>query len=372
MDRRNFLKALWVLAIPSYAMAEKVITTRDGITLTIQETISAKSPDKNSDELWEFIKGKIEPKDEDSLWKLMEEKWKLDKNKVKKWKEVDVEKNNLTNSQKYNKTKNNIWEIELSFFSEFFWVKTEDDFVKKVIEIQEDLWIKPEFRDWIIWVSTLKWIYIKHYSKNIDNLPLEIKKRLSIYSDMKLYSWIKSALSWKLEVFNNNTFYWDSIWINIKWTYINENLNWKVAQNIPEKINKIEFVNIWWKSVLLFYVKGNLEVATYVSPWLYTWEKRTPKLKTTWKLEPHKLHISSEYPKIKDEKWNVTKKWWAVMPYATHIDWAIWIHWTDWKLDWNPASSWCIRTWLYYIEHIHNLVKKLWVQNVQIDTRKIY
>ena len=372
MNRRNFLKTLWILTIaPTYAMAERVITTKDGISLTVQDTISTKSTDKKPDELWKFIEEKVNPQNEDSLWKLIEEKWilKQDNPKVK---EPNKEKENITNIQKYDKSKNNIWVIELDFFSDFFWIKTEDEFVKKVTELQKEFWAKTEHSDWIIWASTLKWIYIKHYSKNIDKLPLEIKKRLEIYTDMKWYSLVKSALSWKLDAFNNKIFYWDSIWINVKWTYINENLNWKVPQTIQEKINKIEFINIWWKSILLFYVKGNLEVATYVSPWLYTWEKRTPKLKTTWKLQPHKLHISSEYPKIKDDKWLVIKKWWAVMPYATHIDWSIWIHWTDWKLDWNPASSWCIRTWLYYIEHIHNLVKRLWIQNVQIDTNKIY
>lgn len=89
------------------------------------------------------------------------------------------------------------------------------------------------------------------------------------------------------------------------------------------------------------------------------------------KKTPDKHHYSTEYPKV-DIKKKIFEKWWAVMPYAVHIDWKEWIHWSDWTINGNLASHGCIRTPLFYVKEIHEKVKELWIENVLIDTTWIY
>jgi hypothetical protein len=183
------------------------------------------------------------------------------------------------------------------------------------------------------------------------------------------YSKKPKALYRKLDVFSTNTYYGKDVWINKEWTLINENLFWKVPDFIDEKINKIIVSKIDGKNVLSFYVDGELFLATYVSPGLL--DHQTSRLKTIWKKAPDILHYSTEYPKVDIEK-KIFEKWWAVMPYAVHIDWKEWIHWSDWPINWNLASHGCVRTPLFYVKEIHEKVGELWINNVLIDTTWIY
>ncbi len=171
-----------------------------------------------------------------------------------------------------------------------------------------------------------------------------------------LYKW--------LNIFSYMTYYW-------RWnkepkenTFINQDLFWLVPQNIDQKINKILVYKLNNKFILAFYINWNLHLSTFVSPW--TLNNKTPKLNTFWQKNPDLYHTSSKHP----VKW--WKKWWAIMPYAVHVDWSIWLHWSDWQIDWLSHSHWCIRVPLFYIDEIYNQVSKLWIKNVLIDTKNIY
>lgn len=244
-----------------------------------------------------------------------------------------------------------------------------DVFVNKVNELQSNLSIK---KDWLIWPGTLKSIYLNYYIYEQDKLNNEAKKRLDIYKDMEWYNEIDWVLNWSLDPFSKKTFLWNDIWINIPWTYINENVSDLFPENINNVSNLITFKNINWKTAVAFYINWKLELATFWSPWIDDGKHSTPKVYTKWQRSPSKLHYSTDYPEKKAPSWKIISKWWAVMPYAVHVDWPVWIHWSDSKIDWNPRSHWCVRLWLYYVEHIYEMIKKLWVSNVIIDTRNIY
>lgn len=259
-----------------------------------------------------------------------------------------------------------VWRNEINTFNNFFFWTSEVDsntFTNKVIELQREFWVN---QDGILWPITLRNIYLNHYSKNIGILNSETKKRLEIYQDMLWYKNRKWALYSKLNTFNLESYYGKNMWLNIPWTYINEKLVWVFPENLSRKEKLITFKNVDGKSALAFYIDGKLELATFSSPWRTSGRAFTPKLNTNWQRNPSKLHFSSSYPKTD------TNEWWAVMPYAVHIDWPIWIHGSDGRIDWTPASAWCIRVWLYYMEYLHSRVNQLWIRNVRIDTRNIY
>ncbi len=270
---------------------------------------------------------------------------------------------------KYERSLWSVWKKEIDFFNKFFELWDIKQFLIKVENLQEEFGFIWKSSDWILWPASLKQIYIEYYSKNQDKLDVEIKKRLSIYNEMLWYKKNKKAKSWKLDVFSTNTYYAKDVWINKENTFINENLFWKVPDSIDEKINKIIVSKIEGKNVLSFYVEGELYLATYVSPGLL--DHKTSRLKTIWKKHPDMHHYSSEYPEVNIKK-KIFEKWWAVMPYAVHIDWKEWIHWSDWPINGNPASHGCIRTPLFYVREIHEKVKELWIKNVIIDTTWIY
>lgn len=323
----------------------------------------------------------------DSLY-IEEQKWNVDKilNHTNNEPQVDYRNNTLrpnknynfvpksdnlsinSNTENYKKSIEFIWEKEIINFLWFFWIN-EDLFTAKVIEIQKSFWIK---QDWVIWPETLKNIYLKYYIYNQDKLTPESKNRISIYLDMEKYKYVSWAKSSSFNVFNNNTYFWDDLWVNLPWTYINEQLVNKIPHTISENVNKIIFSNINGKTVLAFYVNWKLELATFATPWENNNKHSSPKIYTTWKLSPDMLHTSSEYPESKNINGIMTQKWGAVMPYAVHIDWWVWIHWSDSKIDWFDHSHWCIRVPLFFQEFIYRKVKSLWYQNVIIDTRNVY
>lgn len=185
---------------------------------------------------------------------------------------------------------------------------------------------------------------------------------------MLWYSKKNWALASKLDVFHINDYYGDKVWLNKYWTFINENLIWKIPENMNGIGHKIIISKLDTKKVLSFYVDGKLYLATYVSPWLP--QHKTPKLKTNGKLKPDKFHTSSEYPEINKSKNG--SKWWAVMPYAVHIDGWVRVHGSDSRIDGNLASHWCIRTPLFYVKEIYEKVAQLWIDKVMIDTTWIY
>lgn len=270
---------------------------------------------------------------------------------------VDFDKLNI-----YEKSFLLAWEREIETFKNFFWVSdNHDDFVKKVREIQ---W----WWDWILWPKTLRKLYFEYYSKKIDKMDFETKKRWKIYNEMLWYEKISWALYSFLDVFHVNDYYWKYLWINKDGTFINENLFWKIPNEIKTKTPKIIISKLWKKRYLAFYINWRLFLATYVSPWFEM--NKTNKVIKHWDRYPDKYHISSLYPTLEESKnWKV---WWFVMPYAVHVDGAIWIHGSDSRIDWNLQSHGCIRTPLLYMKEIFEKVKELWVENVVIDTTGIY
>lgn len=290
--------------------------------------------------------------------------------------EVKTEVNDLLlleNIKKYEKSVVLVWEREVQFFIKFFNILGEkevlaNNFVKMLQIIQTNFKIPLKLQDWILQASILKKIYIEYYSKVPEKLDHESKKRLNIYNEMLWYEKKQWAITSKFDVFLINEYYGDKVWLNKYWTLINEKLIWKIPENINEVGHKIIISKLDKKKILTFYVNGKLYLATYVSPWLL--KHKTPKLKTNGKIKPDKYHTSSEYPEVKKKKkW---RKWWAVMPYAVHIDWWVRIHGSSWRIDGNLASHWCIRTPLFYVKEIYEKVTQLWINNVMIDTTWIY
>jgi len=284
----------------------------------------------------------------------------------------------VKNNKKYEKSISSVWKREVDFFTKFFSLSDNnntDDFTNEIKSLQKEFGFPIKSQDWVLWPVTLKQIYLEYYSKHHDKLDAEIKKRLYIYNEMLWYLEYPKALYKKLDVFSTNTYYGKDVWINKEWTLINENLFWKVPDFIDKKINKIIILKINGKNVLNFYVDWELYLATYVSPWLVDY--KTPSLNKVWDKNPDKYHTSSLYPEVKLKSKNQeieegVKIGWAVMPYAVHIDLWIWIHWSDWTINWNPASHGCVRTPIFYVKEIHKKVKELWIKNVIIDTTGIY
>ena len=272
---------------------------------------------------------------------------------------------------KINRTIELIWEIEYNNFLDFFWIRSYE-FVKKVKEIQEKNWLK---KDWIIWPKTLEIIYKNYYKKNLENCNKEIQKRWKIYLEMKQYSkkysrWIKPNLA-HLNVFSRMFYYWDkSLWINIKNTAINKKLFWKVPENIEYKWDKIIIQNIWWKTTLSFYRNWELKVLTYITPW-----KLSTKSFSNRKIIRKKI-ITDKYHTSRNDK-----RTGAIMPYWIFV-WGrwIWIHWSDHKINWKPASGWCYRVPAVYQTELYKYINNWnddWNLNwfnwkLIIDIKKIY
>lgn len=279
---------------------------------------------------------------------------------------------NLENKKKLEKSILSIWEREVLFFMNFFDIKDDDKkidtFVSKVEVLQKEFNFSQKSIDGVLWSLTLRDIYLKYYQKNLDKLWIEQKKRLDIYNEMLWYNKKSWALYKKLDPFNYMTYYWKWSLLNELWTFISKDLIWKIPQNIKENKNIIIVSSLEWKKILSFYVDWILYLASYVSPW--TLNHKTQKVNTNWIRNPDLYHTSSEYPESsKSKTW---KKWWAIMPYAVHVDGGVWIHWSDWIIDWSPHSHWCIRVPLFYVKEIFEKVKELWIKEVSIDTRNIY
>lgn len=325
-----------------------------------------------------FIDEYLYEKGKEIIFSVFEEEFK------KIWISNQNEGDNLSEFEKYIWSKeellkdielqdsiNSSWKEEVSFFIDFFGMGNYFQFEQKVKEIQEKYNLK---QDCILWGETLKQVYLNYYKWEKKKLPDFILYRLNIYKEMSLYkSKNEKALVEKLNIFKHETYYWRWKWENIKNTFINENLEWKVRKNLGNWKNTIIFSQIDWKSVLTFYEKWNLLIATYVSPWTTNWHS-TPKWVFKWERNLDMYHISSTYPKW---KWKtkeeiIKNSWGAIMPYAIHVVGDVRIHWSDWQINWDPQSHWCIRAPLFYIRELHMKVEKIWKDNISIDTRNIY
>ena len=159
----------------------------------------------------------------------------------------------------------------------------------------------------------------------------------------------------------NTQIYWRNLPKNIPWTFIQQGL-WNIK--FPEKVEtneaQIYVSKINWKVILRFYIDWKLDTACYVSPWRYS--RRTPAVNKYPDRDLDIDHISL---------WK--ERAWAVMPYAIHVIWWVWIHWSTGIIDWKPHSHGCIRTWLFFIKHIYDTLNERWLwKKVKINTKGIY
>ncbi|NUJ97533.1 L,D-transpeptidase [Candidatus Gracilibacteria bacterium] len=261
---------------------------------------------------------------------------------------------------------------EVSFFIDFFGIGNYFQFEQKVKEIQVKYGCE---KDGTLGGETLKQIYLNYYKGEEKNkLPDFILYRLNIYEEMSLYkSKNKKALAGKLNIFKYETYYGKGEGENTNNTFINENLEGKVRKNLGNGKNTIIFSQIDGKSVLTFYEKGNLLIATYVSPGT-TNGHSTPKGVFKGERNLDMYHISSTYPKGKGKtKEEIIKNsGGAIMPYAIHVVGDVRIHGSDGQINGEPQSHGCIRAPLFYIRELHMKVEKIGKDNISIDTRNIY
>ncbi len=261
------------------------------------------------------------------------------------------------------------WIQEVEFFIEYFKIdKNNPDFPtlfkEKVKELQTNLKFSKKDTDWCLWDNTMTQIYLNHYIPNYSKITnLDIKTRIDTFKEMQWYKNVKWALYKWLNVFKYMTYYWKDTQTHLEWTYINTELSWVVPEKLDTNESKIIVSTINWKAVLAFYVEWNLYTLTYVSPGLWNFTPR--KYYKSWSLAPNMYRTSGSYPEAKNWK----PKWWAVMPYAFHIDGWILGHWSDGTINWEKQSHWCIRIPLYYVRWIYYKLQEIWYKNVAIDLR---
>ena len=272
--------------------------------------------------------------------------------------------NSLAESEKF------VWKGEIEFFINHFWIDIEE-FYNNVSTIQQEAGLDI---DGILWPDTLKHIYKSYYSE-LNNLPHEmtIKRYLSDYFDgYNKHKNKQLQLSWLRSPFSKKYFYWEWVWENISWTYINQNLanffesNWE--QPWDSSLN-------WWNSIqiernsagkyyLALYVDWELKVLTYVSPG--TSQHKTPQNTYNPVRGLRKYNVSWSYPET------AYQRGWAIMPMSYQIDeWgAIFGH--IWDVNGNWLSHWCIRTPALYQYAIYSILDNFDFQNFAVKVWKLY
>ncbi len=255
---------------------------------------------------------------------------------------------------KYNRSIELIWNNEILYFSNHFWIKTKEEFVQQIKNIQNLYWLN---QDWILWEKTLKIIYIHIYSKNISILPLDIKLRYKEYIEMENYK--PRDKNWKLiypnhipNVFNKNFYYWHLGTVNIPGTFIDKSLYNIVDKKINKKDNLVFLEKVNNKFIVKVYINWKLKLASYTSPWnpYLNWAINTPSWNfiSTW---ASKYWIS--WAKI---------SMWAPMPDAVHINMPkySWIFCHAWNVDWRKRSHGCVRLPKKYSKWMYEIFRKYW------------
>lgn len=275
--------------------------------------------------------------------------------------QVEMILSNTLESPEYEKTLWNIWASEMNFLISYFGKPSGVKFWEIIQELKEVYHIETGLENGIITSKWLKNIYLQVYMPNREKLDFERLKRLEIYEDMLGYQKRPKALSRKLDPFAYNTYYgkWSSV--NVENTFVSQDLMWVVPNELLNPETKIIIGKVGEKVALMFYIEGRLHLATYVSPGT---GRRTPRVALYGERNAAMLHYSSKYP--------TKTNGWAVMPYATHITWPIWMHGSDDVIDGTPRSHGCIRTPLFYVKEVYEQVSKLGKENVLIDTKGIY
>jgi hypothetical protein len=121
-------------------------------------------------------------------------------------------------------------------------------------------------------------------------------------------------------------------------------------------------LNRYWNFFVAVYVNWKLDLLSYISPWsdFIKWWIKTK----TWNYistYADKYHISWAKDSIKE-----TNNWleWAIMPYAVHVTWWIYVH--AWYVTWKRKSHWCIRLPILYAKGLYEIFNKNWNINWSI------
>lgn len=291
--------------------------------------------------------------------------------------QTKVETNN--SSEKINTSIKFIWEEEVANFQQIFWVKSENEFAKKVLEIQNRS-SKLE-KDWVIWPATLEFIYVNYYSK-MNNLPKSIKDRLEVYNYLNDYPGRNEKTVWLFNVIRDtNYYYWKNSGFNIPWTYFNEKLYKNINRlNLDSGFYNWNSIQIWktfdWQHFIAIFVNGNLKVLSYATVWK-DWHF-SPQNETHTIEFLKKNYISWSWPKRDDSEvwsdWKPLWNWWAVMPYAIEVKQESWIYihmrkfWNAWS--WGTAGCYWVPP--KYQKAIFDILEKNWKNKFRIKILNLY
>lgn len=291
----------------------------------------------------------------------------------------------LSSSQKIEKTIYNIWREEFKFFLDFFGLewRSYQDIVNYIERLQE--WFgytkisqdSTKRVDWEIGAWTLQNIYLRYYATS-QNLPHFIQHRLDIFNEMSRYADNprNHHIKWLLHpttvpnIFSKVYYFWEIWGQNKPNTFVNQELstyidNWEIPYSLGVSKNTIVVSKIYGKFYLAVYLNGLLTLATYCSPWdpnqdggiitkvgVYT----IPKDKNSV------YHISWADASVTEIN---GKKYGAIMPYAFNIYW--WVFWHAGIVNGERKSHWCIRTPMFYAKAIYEIIRKNW--NFQVDIK---
>lgn len=288
-----------------------------------------------------------------------------------------VETNNY--SENINTSIKYIWWEEVGNFQQIFWVKSESEFTKKVLEIQNKS-SKLE-KDWIIWPSTLEFIYVNYYSK-MSNLPKSVKDRLEVYNYLNNYPGRNKKTVWLFNVIRDtNYYYWKNSGFNIPWTDLNERLYKNIDKlDLSPNFNNWNSIQIWktfdwWHFIAMFH-NGKLRVLSYATVWKEG--HRSPENITENISKIVKNYISWSWPKRDDSEvwddWKPLWNWWAVMPYAIEVREETWIY-IHMRKFWNAWSWWT--AWCYWVppkyqKIMFDILEKNWKNKFKVKVWNLY
>ena len=205
---------------------------------------------------------------------------------------------------------------------------------------------------------------------------------------------------------NERDYFWRGVWRNKSGTFINEHLADIIPTQIDDTRNLITVEKIQGKYVLTFYIDGKLEVATYVSPGslahktsrypeelikvtdgtdldIFAQQKSHPRFRLVkagyrieggkrifdegWYLDRRQVHLDATHASNAYDD--------ASMPFAFNLAWGEWVHGSSGAIDGTPHSHGCIRTPLFYVKRIYDLIRQINLtpgNQIVVRIRKLY
>lgn len=271
--------------------------------------------------------------------------------------------------EKIGKTVRLIWAVERDFLHSYFQIPYEAvEAVEKIKKIQANyLSLTWKDVDGVVWAWTLKLLYIRVYSQDLDRMPTFQKTRWEAYEEMQAYMNNPRIINGQElyvnsipNVFDDRLYWWGTrenrdIFRPREWTMFAE---WVLADGFDisqtSSPNSIQIFTLNGRNVLALYDnRGRAILATYTSPWddsnAVRWRQT---LETHWNFQMH--HLSRDHNN-------------APMAYGINVQdraFGIMIHAGVWKITWYDESSWCFRIGIWYAKFIYDHI----TQNTQSYT----